>query len=363
MAEDFGKKLLVEVEEVALDEVLETLRLQQGLQHDYFHLPHLDRLLRTTIETRQHFSNKTRSSQPILEFTSTAPGAGKTQLLYHLAAIAVLPLSHGGNESCVVILDTDNSFSVPRLAQQIQLLLTNQPGTEADTSEPTTDTLALEALHHVHIFRPQSLTSTIATLTSIPAYLFDKTRHYSFERKVAFLAIDSASAFHWQAKAAEETSILLSSDGDAGEQEPLHGYPQLALALKSTIKTLHCLAILTSWYLGPIPTGDPHTAPSLRSSLPSPLSQLPTLRFLVRRVPVRKFPAGISIEEALREAADRLRAVEERRFECVVNEWDLEERVIGRLQRDGTVVRFRILAGGLVVEQDEERDGGDEVGM
>jgi DNA-repair protein XRCC2 len=58
----------------------------------------------------------------------------------------------------------------------------------------------------------------------------------------------------------------------------------------------------------------------------------------------------------LREAAVRQKAVEEGKFECFVNEWGLEERLLRRLNGGG--FGFRIVDDGLLVEEIED-DGSD----
>ncbi|KAK4552635.1 hypothetical protein LTR86_010279 [Recurvomyces mirabilis] len=360
MAEDLGRRLLMEIEEVHFDKILQTLRIDREDDRSYFGLPHLDRLLRVVGQTTPN-ATKTKNVQPIIEFTSTSPGGGKTHLSYHLTARATLPPDYGGKGSCAVIFDTDNAFSVPRLAQQIELVVRIQT---SEVNSGDLDALLLEALKHVHIFYPQSLASLTDALTALPDYLLDKSRHYSFSRRVAFLALDSASAFHWPARAAEETAALLAKTNttNTSSELPNPGYTQLTAALKTATSALQTPALLTTWHLGPQPpptishnTSEP---PSLRPSLPIPLSQLPTLSFLVRTVAVRRFPAGISIEEALREAPDRRKAVEDGKFECVINAWGIEERLLAKLQKDDAGIGFRILHEGLVLDQSDTKGEG-----
>ncbi|KAK4539638.1 hypothetical protein LTR36_010464 [Oleoguttula mirabilis] len=296
-----------------------------------------------------------RPAPPILELASLATGGGKTHLLYCLTALAVLPIYLNGKQACVVIIDTDASFSVPRLAEQLTLMMKKQQRTEASESDiPDTVTSALK---HVHIFRPQSLDSTFATLDALPNYLFDKSRHHSIDRPVGFLAVDSASAFYWQHRADEDDASLLQNT-DPGQPTPSQptGYTRLATALKAASASFSCPVILTSWHLGAAPASlHSHTAEarSLRPSLPAPLSQLPTLRLIVQRVSVRKFPAGISIEEARREAADRQTAVEEGKCEAIVNEWGVDERTLQKLQSVGAGFGFRIRDEGLTFDGED----------
>lgn len=72
----------------------------------------------------------------------------------------------------------------------------------------------------------------------------------------------------------------------------------------------------------------------------------------MQRKAVRKFPPGIRVEEALREAVDRLKAVEEGRFEALVCEWGVEERMLVELKRRGGGIRFGVGREGIVIEED-----------
>lgn len=312
-------------------------------------MPVLDLLLETA---------RRNDRPPVLELDSLAPGGGKTHLIYHLAALAILPAHLGGKQATVVIIDMDGSFCVARLAQQLYLVMNMGDKPDQDILEPHSQTLIQETLEHVHILQPQSLASTIASIQSLASYLFDSTRHNSFDRAVGFIALDSASAFYWQDRAESEDATLAASTTTGGGGSLVKhesGYAKLTSALKSACAALHCPAIITSWHLGPAPppSHTQHTngiVRSLRPSLLAPLSQLPTLRLIVQRVPVRKFPAGISVTEAMREASDRQKAVAEARFEAVVNEWGVDERMLQRLQQKGAEFSFRIKAGGLMIE-------------
>ncbi|KAI6823393.1 hypothetical protein KC332_g11099 [Hortaea werneckii] len=365
MAEDLGKTLLAEVEEVGLDELLNTLRTRDDITPTYFGLSQLDRLIRTIVSSNSAVAKGT-PPQPMVELTSTASGGGKTHILYCLTALAVCPKSSGGREACVVIFDTDGTFSVDRLAQQIRKHLTTNRTTSNAEEHPDTDVddIIFSCLKHVHIFRPQSLASTIRTLEDLPSHLFDQTRHHSYDRVVGFIALDSASTFHWQTRSDEEEAALLASTEPHSPHHPPSSkppnYQNLATALRKATQTFSCPAIFTSRHLAPTPHPNTQgTDPrSLRPPLPAPLSQLPLLRLVVQRKRVRKFPVGMSITEALHEADARQRAVEEGRFECVVNEWGMDERTVERLLRSGgggIGWGFRIGADGMEVEFDGQQ--------
>ncbi|KAK3616576.1 hypothetical protein LTR56_025876 [Elasticomyces elasticus] len=347
MAADLGKKLLEEIEEMGLDEVFAQLRLQDDHTKSHFGVGQLDYLLSADDRT-------TKSAQRVVELTSTHPGGGTTHLLYHLTALSVLPSNLGGNAACVVIIDTDGAFDVARLAQQLQLILKDDTAPEQDLED-----IVSSALKHVHISRPQSLASTTATLETLPSYLLDISRHYSIDRAVSFVAIDSASAFYWQTKAEEENASIYASDQDLPPtRRPPSTYQQLTAALKASASALCCNLILTSHHLGPISTNAHDSTQSLRPTLPAPLSNLPTLRLIVHRLPVRKFPAGISVEEARREAPNRQSAVDAGKFACALNEWNVDERLLRRLQREGRMsFGFRISNEGLTVDAEKHAPG------
>ena len=282
-----------------------------------------------------------------MELASLHPGSGATHILYHLTAIAVLPRDCSGRQSCAVIFDTDGHFDVDRLVTQLRLIIAgNNP---SDDSTIDVGTAILQALRHVHILRPQSLASLTGTLEDLPTYLFNPARHFSLDRQVSFIAIDSASAFYWQDRAeTEDGAFYAKTSGDPSAVAPQSGYVALSAALKKSCGALQCPAIFTSWYLGPTST-TPHASRSFRPSLPAPFSTLPTLRLACQRVPVKKFPPMISVEGAQREAADRQRAVEEGKYECFVNEWGVDERTLRRLQGVGGGFEFKITDDGIQI--------------
>ena len=274
-AEELGKRLLAEVEQLSFEEVsidslpfcrgntdakqqfLDELRLADNSRPDLsFGLPPFDALLQLVTEAR----DKPTPINPIIELTSLRSASGKTHVLYHIVAVAVLPASYSGRHSCVVVVDTDNRFSVLRLVTQMQKIVN---GALSDSDIEYT-------LRHVHIYRPQSLSSTIATVQAMPDYLFDSTRHYSADRPLAFIALDSASAFVWQARADAEDTVMSRASISGARQAP--SYADLAAALLSTTKTLRCPLIYTAWAQSPVKNAAPFNseAHSFRSSLPAP---------------------------------------------------------------------------------------------
>lgn len=241
-------------------------------------------------------------------------------MIYLLTATAILPASLGGKESCVAILDTDITFSVPRLVQQLRIAL-------PPDSPPST---IATALSHVHIFRPQSLASLHATLQSLPEYFF-RGSHPSTDRPLSFIALDSPTAFHWQTKAAEEDRVFANQHPPEVEHiEPASPtinttQPDLPTLLKSTATTLAALLLLTT-----------HSV-----AINTPRSALPTIHLTASRRAVRNFPPTISVVEALREAGDRQRAVE-------ASSWEVRVFDSGSLRGKG--FDFKITSEGVRVE-------------
>lgn len=377
MAEDLGKKLKVEIEECGLDEVggkctlikqsiidieqiFQALRLRHGNDATpaLFGLPQIDRIANAIASTN---TRSQTSTQPNLELASLHPGAGSTALLYHLAVQATLPTAYGGKEACIVFIDTDGTFSITRLVAQYRSHLNSY----SDPPEDADDVIG-EALKHIHIFCPQLMSSFIATIKSLPDYLFNKSRHFSSDRAVAFIAIDSVTAFYWQVRAEEDLAAINGTSSTAEPKKP-SPWSELTKALRSTSATLQCAVVLTSNHLFPIPASTQGTNPaariqSLRPTLPPPLGNLPTLRLLISRRPVRKFPAHISIDEAQREDTDRLKAVQERRCEAVVGTWGMDDRTLRELEgMEGGVgmgFGFRVTGSGLRVEGEKGQDQG-----
>jgi DNA-repair protein XRCC2 len=282
---------------------------------------------------------------------SLAPGSGKTHILYHLTAVAVLPKAFGGAQACVVIVDTDGKFSVTRLATQIRTVIS---GGRSSNTVSDIERVTLTALEHVHILRPQTLTSTTATIRSIPEYLFNAQEHHSFERKVAFVALDSLTSFYWQTKAENEHADLLSSTtAGMNAVQNSASYAQLAGATQYMAKLLQCPVIITAQYQGPPKrpwnTDAPPDAYSFRSPLPPPWGVLPVLRLVTLREAVRKIPAGVSLTEARREAPDRQAILDQGRFGCFVNEYGLDESIASRLRVLNATLAFFVREGGLTL--------------
>ena len=250
---------------------------------------------------------------PIIELLSLSPGGGKTHVLYHLITLAILPKALGGRESSVALIDIDHAFSVDRLVNQIRRHLRSR-GLLVEEGMSISS-----SLQHLHIFRPQSLASTTATLRSLPEYLLCAQRHVSFEREVSFIAIDSISTLYWQERSEkEDATVSFPSDRPSTET----GYTAFARALKGVMSALCCPAIITTQHLGPLASSQtPGATRAFRPSLPPAISF--ALRLVVRRVQRRKLPPMIAYDTATQESEQRLSAVQEGLFRVTVNEWGI----------------------------------------
>lgn len=301
---------------------------------------------------------------PVVEISSSSSAAGKSQLLNYLTAIAVLPLDFGGRGASVVFIDSDGRFDADRLRvvakDIVQKNRRDSPGLEIEPS-------LTAALQHVHIFRPQSSSSLLATLQTLDTYLLDTSRHFSSERPLHAILIDSATAFFWQDKLRDEVSRtenigrpLAELEHEREQKQTFYLadlYSELANELKRLQRRFTCTVIFTtvSWagkstphdtlHTGPFdlyasPPSAPNT-PSLRPSLPSPWGTFPHLRLVVQRDTVRPFPPGMTARDAERDAPMRHEVVVQGKFSGWVNGWGREEwprRVAEGVERTGMFV-------------------------
>ncbi|KAL2855358.1 hypothetical protein BJY01DRAFT_231681 [Aspergillus pseudoustus] len=319
----------------------------------------------------------TRRPYPVVEASSTSSGAGKSQLLYHLTALAILPseldgVQLGGFGSAVVFIDTDGRFDAERLCTvargiiQSRLQIVDLTSSLAQSIEAT----LLAALQHVHVFRPQSSLALLATLQSLDEYLLDLSRHLSASRAVHAIIIDSATAFFWQDKLQDEiarTEDIGRPTADI-ERERLQKenfylsdiYADLVAALKRLQHIFDCTVIYTTISFNgkmveksremygsynPLDTAFPNM-PSFRSPLPPPWGLFPSLRLVLQREPVRPFPPSATLSEAQRDAPMRQEIVMRGEFVGSVNGWGREEwprRLLeGLKRRDGGIFGFRV---------------------
>lgn len=323
-------------------------------------------MIRTSTSTSRH-------DPPVIELTSTEPGAGKTHLIYLLTALACLPRRYGGRNACVAIIDTEGSFDVNRLAQHVRHRL--QTWTSGLNKAKTREVIE-SALYHVYIYRPESMAELVEVVGGLPTYFFHgDSRHYSMSRRLGLIAIDTASDFYWETRFEEEnahftetmasssTSSLLTSI-PSESQDPVMTYVDLANALKISSKALHTPVIYTTRHSGPVPTlrqygGGNHRV--LRPSLPASMSQVTLFRLVVRRVPRRTtFTPDTSVEEMEQDDYWYKKSSSFQRFEAGINEFGLSKETVNALRSEEDGFFFHIKRSGVIMEQPIDRDADTE---
>lgn len=326
-------------------QMLKLLRVLKQTEHDaLFNIAALDRLLHHSTTAGFIPENedepidldalkKALQRPNIVEITSEEPGAGKTHLLYLIIAIAVLPHSLSGvilngNCSAIVIFDTDDRFSVERLVQVVRLHIDQQikahkedgQETESDPQPAPSDVAISDvistSLQHIHIFRPQSLASTISSLQYLPTYILDGTKHHSSNRSLHSIIIDSITTFYWPLRASEDNARLESLDRtiSAPQIRPRTSHGTFA-------QLLHHMRVLSHQFsCSIITTGTSPSARYMDSDAGFPWPALPMLRLRVARKAVPKFAPALSIEEAVAEKEDRWKEVQKGRFVVVADD-------------------------------------------
>jgi len=303
----------------------------------------------------------------VLELVSNSAAAGKTQLLYLLIASVLLPPSPVSFDTrqntppkpagAVVVIDTDNRFEVERLAQ----IVSSRHSAASTTSDNAGDNqyphIVLHALQHVHILRPQSLASFLATLQQLPEYLLGLKQHSSPHRPLSLLVIDSMTAFYWTERSEQEMTHLSSDGHERHQQYDRNPYSDVVSAIKHLQLTFGCPIVATSWSLSDSkanPSGSSmvtaNPPPSARPLLPGVWNSCVTARLLVFRESVRKFPPGLSTEHAERDRGQRQEVVNRSRFRADVDWWGSEgwpEALKEGLRKDASLRAF-----GFVIQEE-----------
>ncbi|PYH76193.1 putative Rad51 family DNA repair protein [Aspergillus uvarum CBS 121591] len=408
MAAAFGERLLTEVHEERLDELLHDFRglyqerIGRNTLKPSFGVDELDNLLgiftapapsgqhradtaqeelqitsehdpegelahnQSGIDANTHSAGitvpaYTSHADPVLEISSTSSAAGKTNLLYYLTALAVLPaevkgFQIGGHDSAVVFIDTDGRFDAERLRTVLRGIVKVKCGAQdmSRLDEETERTIE-SCLEHVHIFQPQSSSALLATLQQLDTYLLDLARHVSSSRALRLLFLDSANAFYWQDRLQDEVTRIEQIGRPAAEIETdrrkkqsfylFAMYTDLVRELKRLQRVFSCAIVFTTTAAphtipsrhspgyqpsGPYELFDPLDAPafrrpSFRSALPAPWGTFPALRVVVQRDPVRPFPAAMGLQEAEENAAKRQEVLRRGQFCGWVNMWGRED--------------------------------------
>ena len=241
-------------------------------------------------------------SEPVVEISSTSSGAGKSQLLYYLTAVAILPSTLDetqlGKNAAVVFIDADYRFDALRLRTIARGIIQQKLNQDHDDIED----MLVDSLQHVHVFRPDSSASILATLKSLDAYLFDLSRHVSSTRPVQAIFIDSATAFFWQDKLRDQVARTEEIGRPYAEIELARSrkqsfyitdmYAELVRELKRLQRVFGCAVVYTTtaWVARSHVLDSAGAAPvAFRCALPPPWGLFPTLRLVVR-----SFPAAVT---------------------------------------------------------------------
>ncbi|KAF8463127.1 hypothetical protein BDZ91DRAFT_732532 [Kalaharituber pfeilii] len=204
-----GKRLLGEIVEEDFTEFLSSLRSTTATilaspttdssnapppYYSCFHIPILDRFVNPLLQLhqQQYLASKEHPRQqyqpfseysnaaptpvpapfpfPLIELASTSPCAGKTQLLYLICAVAVLPRTYtvpfsspsastvilNGKHSAIIIMDCDARLNLSRLASIMRLyILSHLPpdlSSHPSSSPHWIGDLIHSSLQHIHIF-------------------------------------------------------------------------------------------------------------------------------------------------------------------------------------------------------------------
>lgn len=308
-------------------------------------------------------SNRSKRPSPVVEISSSLSASGKSQLLYYLIAIAILPRSAGessigGHEAAVVLIDADDRFDAEALQIVARGIAREAKGSkglsDSDGNDPAQgpsddelETVVSSAMQHVHVFRPQSSSALLATLCALDTYLFNISRHHSASRPLQMIAIDSVTAFLWQDRLRDEVARTedigrprTELDQEREQKQVFYLsdlYSQLVTELKRLQGRFGCTVVYTATASPSRPSinsshsaydpydRSPSRTPSLRFALPVPWGMFPTLRLVVHRDLVRSFPPATSAHDARKDAPMRQNVVRQGKFSAWVNSWGREE--------------------------------------
>ena len=267
----------------------------------------------------------------MIEITGASPCSGKTQILYQIIAITLLPpydheIHLRGKGQAVVLLDLSSKFSIAHLKHIMQCHISAKySASDAPPNENDIGDLLHASLTHLHVLRPHSTPSLLATLSTIPSYLLAQpSPHFSANRSLGLLAINDISAFYHQDRQESEeaaTSSTTYQSRKPGSNSLLkEHYISLTTALHELQLLFSTPMVVTNLSLS-TPTNQRTNQPSLRPHLPGVWSNFCTLQVVVERDRVTKFGPGMSVEEASGERMQRWEAVCRSGFSGWVNWW------------------------------------------
>jgi hypothetical protein len=232
-----------------------------------------------------------------------------------------------------IVLISTSPVNIPRLAQLLlHNLMTSTPHLPLSTAQDVIH----KTLSHIHIFQPTSLSSLIATTSSLPTYSLDP-KSGSAGRRLGAIIIDSASTLFWNDKVG----------AGAGQGQGQSKYPALASTLKRTSTALQSPIIFTTENISatsasttisnPSATATSTDTTAIRPQLPPPFSTLPTLRLIIsRNHTIHPFHKDMDAETALKHTEAREKAVREAGFVVRVNKWGSDGQRERGVDREGS---------------------------
>ena len=303
----------------------------------------------------------------VLEITGATACSGKTQILYHLISISLLPVKYRdmadfGKSYAVVLLDLSSKFSVLRLYNVMCDRVSSICSTNSFAiPDAEVSSLVSDSLMHIHIFRPQESSSLQATVDSIPSYLLTQhSLHVSANRPLGLIAMNDLSAFLWQDRldADEESDPSTTARKEkANNSLFLQRYRSLVSSLRHIQQLFSCTIVATNWAFAPTTSVANHRG--LRPHLPSVWNNFCTVRLVVERDRVPKFGPGMSAEEAVNEKQQRWEAVEQSGFSGRINWWGSENwrdevgEGLGGLGRGGSF-HLEVTNMGIIIHDSED---------
>ena len=260
----------------------------------------------TTTTTTTTTAATTRSppaqskSNPVIEIVGWTPSTGKTEFLYRATAQLLLhsPNSSYPNspsEGAVIWIDIGNRFSISRLyAIQSDLLEVSED--YGDLRFPRS-TLAKASLQHLHVFRPQSAESLLATIKNLSNYLTTPNSRPSFSRPLRGIVLSDISSFYWQQRQDEAERSTIN--GAYSSSLLVDHWRDLVKELKEIQDLFGCAIISSNTALLKPSPGEELTG--YRSHLPAVWNNFVTTRVILEKKISQgeKFGHGISVEEAL----------------------------------------------------------------
>ncbi|KAI5291193.1 hypothetical protein KEM52_000228 [Ascosphaera acerosa] len=318
----YGANLLRDINGPSLFEILREVEVQvarvarSDRHRPSVHIRQIDALLRV-------LAGQPAVRPAVIELTSLRSAAGKTNLLYYIAARAVLPASttatatagdHGGG--AVVYVDADGRFDARRLRAVARGILADELARKQEDAAAAAaaelhlaDNLVEQCLQHVHVLQPSSSAELLAMLADLPSYLLAWPQasgvgfpaHQSHARRIHSLLIDSASAFFYED--AHEVEVSRLTAGTRSERYDAFAQSRMLLdAVRRFQAQFQCLVVYTSWSLPPrvrraaapsFTSAGQNASEPTAAALPAAWASFPTCRYVLRRERVAQLPCAI----------------------------------------------------------------------